>query len=477
MNFKTREFSIFALIFLIGLLGCDDYLALDPEQSLDPETATDENGIEFALLGAYNELQDIIDNEIIYAELTSDLADHTGSFPSWLQVDGFVQDINNAESNTLWNGYYDLVLSANFVIASATSDSLQIAQALGLRAYAYFNLSRWYGGVPLILDPTRGPDGLNDISRSTLEQTWARVREDLTQAESIFVDLSNKQSSSTAIKNGGTPNSVTVTLDVILSLKARLELRAGNYEEAQRAATDVINSSAQYSLAPSYILLYGTVQTDPQGTTSEPIWQIPFDDQDNNGLSFFSRPNGNGGRFEYGPSEDLLALFNDNRIGNTSNDTTLASERENANIRILTGPGEDERLGKYFRTDGDDDVILIRLADLYLIRAEAAAKADFVANGVAALNDLNRIRNRSGLVDVNLADAPDLATFMKELLDERAREFTQEGSRYHDLTRQGFATVVAEDANAAAANDPNRLLYPVPFGEVEASGIRQNPGY
>src|SRR5690606_27052360 len=122
----------------------------------------------------------------------------------------------------------------------------------------------------------------------------------------------------------------------------------------------------------------------------------------------------------------------------------------------------------------DDDLPLIRLAEMYLIRAEAnprAAAAGATPNA-SVLEDINVIRERAGLDPVTVADIPSNEAALTEILLQRRLEFAFEGHRFADLKRFGQAESLFGPSEAY------RVLWPIPFVQIEVKpNLVQNPGY
>ena len=115
-----------------------------------------------------------------------------------------------------------------------------------------------------------------------------------------------------------------------------------------------------------------------------------------------------------------------------------------------------------YTSDRNLPVIVSRLAEMYLISAEAQG----YPAGVGRLNDL---RDKRGL---GATSASDEASFIDEILDERQREFYAEGFYWYDLVRTGKAIERLDNVT-----NQNQLLLPIPQREVDLSGLAQNPGY
>ena len=112
---------------------------------------------------------------------------------------------------------------------------------------------------------------------------------------------------------------------------------------------------------------------------------------------------------------------------------------------------------------------IIRLAEMYLIRAEANARLSAAEQTVR--DDLDILRNRAGLADLNPATVTGQAALLAAVLQERRVELAFEGHRFFDLRRHGVATTVLALA-------PDRLLFPIPQAERDVNkSLTQNPGY
>ncbi|MCH5685321.1 RagB/SusD family nutrient uptake outer membrane protein [Niabella sp. W65] len=122
----------------------------------------------------------------------------------------------------------------------------------------------------------------------------------------------------------------------------------------------------------------------------------------------------------------------------------------------------------YYRTNGTDPAYIIRLAELYLIRAEARASLP-VPDISGSREDLNKVRNRAGLASLSINTAAELLTAIE---NENRYEFAFENHRWYDLVRTGRAQAVL------GITDANKLLLPIPYAQILVDGsLTQNPGY
>jgi hypothetical protein len=118
---------------------------------------------------------------------------------------------------------------------------------------------------------------------------------------------------------------------------------------------------------------------------------------------------------------------------------------------------------------GDDQVYAIRIAEMYLIRAEARAE-NTTPDLTGALQDLNVIRSRANVpAIVSVVDKNDL---INKILLERRIEFAYESQRWFDLIRKGKAQSIL------GITDANKLLFPIPKQQILVNpSLVQNPGY
>ena len=115
---------------------------------------------------------------------------------------------------------------------------------------------------------------------------------------------------------------------------------------------------------------------------------------------------------------------------------------------------------------------MLRLAEQYLIRAEARARQ---GNIPGAQQDLNSIRNRAGLPNTTTSGPTEI---LEAIMEERQRElFTEGGHRWLDLKRTGRTTEVL--APLKPLWDPTDVLWPIPEDEIfnNSNLLPQNPGY
>lgn len=469
-------------ISLISLLvaGCTKVINDEvPQNSIPADAlANDVSSIRAALNGSYSAMLSANYMGLrywLFADLYADNIIHVGTFPSFAQFAGKSILADNVEVSNMWQQIYIAINRANTTISAATANNSTtftdkasvIAQARALRAYHYFNLLRFWGGnengfnkgndpngktwgVPLRLNPTLVEKDADPIARSGEAAVWNQILADLDPT--------------TVIANLPTSNNRIVTQRAANALRARVQLYREQWSEAEALATAVITPSPgltniNFAAGGLYTNLYGAV-----APTSEVIWTLPFDPTNQNSMAFFYLSAGLGGRNEVSSSTGLRDAHEANdgrRIINYTSTTYPAG--------FPVSPAINAKTLKYTRVStGDDFFHHIRLAEVYLIRAEARARIGTDLTGAAS--DLNVVRTRAGLPNTTAATQADLLT---AILAERRVELAHEGHRFFDLRRYNRMDLLGFTTNFY------RVRLPIPQTELFRSGdiLEKNPGY
>jgi hypothetical protein len=452
---KNSLKTIFATMILALIISCNDNIEIQPISQIDSSGGFQtESDIRAGIIGCYSSIQNGSYWGLRYfalGDLYSDNLTHVGTFPSFAQIANKNILPDNVEMANMWNNIYSGINRMNTVLyftpqVAASDKSLNANATLGeiqcLRAFQYFNLLRFFGGgetgfnksngkgIPLITTPTLSAKDTTPVARATEADTWKLIQDDLNFAES---NLPNTTATGRVNKR------------VARALKARAHLYKGEWAQAEAVADSVIKTGG-------FTLLTGANYANIwlQKNSSEAIWELQFDANNANSIAFFYYPTSRGGRNELNSSATL-------KSAHEANDVRLV-------VNVATNPANATQ--KFTRVDGTDNVVLIRLAEMYLIRAEARAMLNKLTD---ALADLNVIRKRAGLPDSNAATQTDLINAIEK---ERRIEFAHEGHRWFDLRR-------LNKISSVGITQPFRALWPIPQREVLTSGgiIAQNTGY
>lgn len=444
------RYRTIAWIAAVGLLAgaCDSPLEVNPRASIKSEEAYDEPvELETAVRGLYDGLQEADGaygrNAVVYPDLYADALEFTGTYQTDREVDQHTVTAENVAIEGIWADFFDVVNRANNVVAAAPALADEVgeetvadwtAQARFARGLAYFNLVRFFGGVPLVLDPTWDLQGDFQPARATSAQVYAQIESDLNAA---MPDLPESGSSYTATRWAAE------------MLLAKVEMAQHDYTSALTHVGDVIDNGP-FALLPNYADVFAS------NDNAEMVFALNYTVNDNNGLAFWFFAEGYGGRWGFAPASDLLNAYE-------------GAERYNASIAY------DDYYGEIFGTKfnniatGADDVPVLRLADAYLMRAEANLFTG--APAATVLADINVVRDRAGVADLDPAVVSTEAELTDALAHERFVELAMEGHRFFDLRRLGLAQSVL-------GLDATQLLFPIPQRELDVNAnLEQNPGY
>ncbi len=447
-NYKLILSSLSAALLFVG---CEDNLNLEPFQEISTEVAiaTGEN-IENILIGTYAEAgeNDSYGGDI---QMFSDLYGFTneatwgGTFSQPREVFNKRIFTDNVYVRNIWLNGYEVINGANLVIdnLSLVDEERQATvegEAKFLRALAYFDLVRLFGqqyeageentqqGVPLSLQGITDYSGDLNIARSSVEEVYSQVVSDLTDAYEMLPET----------------NGIFADKYSAQGLLARVYLQMGNYEGARDAADDVIENSG-HSLAASYA---GAFNNDADSSEDVFAFQVTSQDGDN----------------------DLIVHYADQAAGGRGGDITIndafvdkfdSEEDERADFFYESAQNDGRLTGKY--TNQFANIPFIRLAEMYLIRAEANFRLGTEV-GNSPADDVNMVRNRANASSLSSVD-------LEDILLERELELAFEGFLIHDLKR-------TKRSVGELSYDDQALVFPIPQREIDVNTLLdQNPGY
>ena len=440
--------KIFVTVLAVITLGSCDVLDPDPQTSLDANSAlVDAASAEGILLGAYSSMQDDYyygAEFVLNNDLYADNSVFQGFYDSQLEFDQLAVPITNLWIEEGWVQMYRVINAANLLINGvdaiedpALDAELVKGEAHAIRALVYFDLLRSFGefynpqsafGLPLLLAPIPDNDfnQIPDLERSSVGATYDQILSDLDTAISLTDGYSDQE---------------RMNYWAALALRARVNLYAQNYDEALADADMVINSGP-FSLLANVEDIYNTTDV-----TSESVFDLEFNDQDQSSYNTYLIR-----RDEYNVDPDLLASF----------------ETGDARADLFNVQRGRDRTSKYLDNTNANNAKVIRLAEVYLIRSEAAVMSSGDPNAGTA--DLNVIRNRAGLAD--LGSFASMGEYVAAMQQERRAELNFEGHRFFDLVRYDLT------AQELGLTDDFRKILPIPRNELQTHpALVQNPGY
>jgi hypothetical protein len=298
-------------------------------------------------------------------------------------------------------------------------------------------------GVPIRTTPTTSIEETFNVSRATVGAVYTQIYADLAQAANLLPDdgLTRRPS-----------------LGAVIALRSRVELYQKNYAASLADATSVIDDFG-YRLAPRYSDLFTADGSD----TPEDIFRLTFTPQDANEVGFYYLSRTFGGRREIAPTGALRSLY---EATDTRRDWNISFDPRN------------RRYGSKYPTPiGSEDLHVIRLAEVYLIKAEDEAQLNLLPEAVATLNVV-RARAGASLYVFGTAGVTTKQEIIDLVIKERRLELAFEGHRFPDLKRLGIFIAVLSAFNGDQVS-AEQERYPIPQAEIDVTGpsLQQNPGY
>ncbi|MCY0969524.1 RagB/SusD family nutrient uptake outer membrane protein [Chryseobacterium wangxinyae] len=471
---KINKIKFFFIgIASLGLISCTDVI----DDQLDPDGVIEENvfktlkNSERVLVGSYSRMplganlyaQSLITDELKYNQKNNGQGKEVHSWTFTAQQDEFAG---------VWYGAYGSVSNANkFLlnfdkIPATTPEDIALkaqlkGEALAIRAFNHFMLVRLFSpkyqanalGIPYI----KGDDIYAQPSRPTMQETYTQILNDCNEAYPLLANVS------VTVKN-------RFNQAAVRAMQAYISLEMNNFDQAITFANQALtfNSTLANTLA--------TVQATWTDTnTTELLFfqtNIAGSASAAPGTYFTTDLLSNGGILYWNPSVTLYNKFSTGDFRRARYFSGTPTTPYN-NFIVNKYPGSSNNYGI-------NNIKVFRVADLYMILAEANARKA-TPDLTAALNAYATLRTaRNAGVSLPFTDQNDAIT---KILDERAREFAWEGSRLLDLkrngrliTRQGVDIYILNPV--ATLTDLNRYTFPIPTSETQANpNIQQNPGY
>ena len=424
-------------------------------------------------------------------EITSDNADKGSSpedNPTALALDKFTYDASNSIINDLWVGYYDVVSAANNAISQMPlfREAIQNAQtqvsidqcegeARVIRAYAYFNLVRLFGSVPLV-DTVMTADQLASLRQASRDDVYQFISSDLDYAISV---IPVAYPSSYAGR---------ITSYTARAIKAKAMMSAGNWNEVAKL-TDEIIISGRYGLLTDFREVFSIdgenskeslfeIQSSTLGGITGTAPYIEY--------AYVQGPRGNSPANMQGwgfctPSEDLI-VFYQSRDEVVRPATTLLYRgtitpegdeiKASCTNPVYNGKCYTPSIYNNWSNNGygyDYNVRVIRYAEVLLMYAEALLNGAPVGeSGLTADQAVNLVRNRAQLQPLS-------GVTLQNVWDERRAELAMEEDRFFDLIRTGQA---AEVLSSHGFTSGKNEIFPIPANQRQLNpNLLQNPGY
>jgi hypothetical protein len=483
---KTSKIKYILIAFILILSCSDDFVNVDSQDQNSEDFFNSEQDYQDALIAAYDALQSTYIN-VMLGEIASDntLAGGESAIdvPGIQEIDDMIHTPINQQLRDIWNWMYGGINRANYIMefqdkTDFPSKNAVLAQARFLRTYYYFELVKWFGDVPLVVDKRIQFGDQFGLDRTPKAEIYAQMEQDLIFAAANLPYVQ--------------PQTGRVTKGAAQALLGKIYLYQNKFSEAAVVLENLINNGPYDLLAD-----YSTMFENDNENNIESVFEVQYTDVEGAGFGCLQCSEGNvavgfngirnytGPLFESGfsfnvPTQEVVDEFEAGDIRLETAILDIDAWAADTGATFSTGfehTGYFNR--KYIARQGDlntgdanltnpNNYRAIRFADVLLMAAEAFNRGGI--DDVKAQQYLNRVRNRAMLPDVvatgnALTDA---------IYHERRVELVGEGHRFFDLVRTGRAASEIQGFQAG-----KHELFPIPAIEIQLAGNRweQNPGY
>ena len=459
-NIKNRCLPVMLVFALLGIVSCEQLIDIPdnpPDQIEQSQLFSDSADIMSAVAGIYANFKIAGGGTSLFNGMVTENMGMAADEMSYSYSNDFQTNTYDASYyglTSMWQNPYSILYQINVCIEgisgtdalSASSKESLIAEMKVLRAMNYFYLVNLFGGVPVVTSSDYVENAT--VPRATEDEVYQLMISDLTDAVNILTPEYPSE-------GRARPNRY-----VAEALLARVYLYHGDYEKAEEMADDVISSGLYQLTSLNDVFLDGS---------TEAIWQLPSvgtSSQTYEGYSLL--PYSNYSAPSYQVSDFLLNSFEDGDNRKTSW----------INASVVGGTNY-YYFYKYKNRSATATPVegyeFLRLAEQYLIRAEADIQLGGTDNLQKAAADINVVRERAGLTDPVVAGSQD--QMMNALMNERRHElFCEWGHRWFDLRRTGRMDSVLGAEKSGWQSYMGTL--PIPAKEIQNNiSLEQNPGY
>ncbi len=503
--------AIIAIAMLLPFSGCKKFLDTQRQGEYNEDNYPYPGGsgpYDQFIFGAYNDLRSYSVHVFGFLHATSIRSDDADKGSTAADggadsngMDNFPVITNSGLANGLWTGHFGLINKCNNTIYQINNNALitatpQIkiqteAEARFLRAYAYFNMVRLFGRVPLYDQLYLDPATQNNIPQSSPAQLYAFIESDL-----MFAAANLPASWDESFVGRATSGAAN-------GLLAKVYLTQQKWPQAMSTA-NLVMTSGQYDLSTPYFKIFEEGGENSKESVFEVQGTADASVQTANGIQYTQVQSVRGsGVWNLGwgfnsPSQLLADAYeaNDPRRARTilftSTSTTpgltmygeltpVGLPNPRYNQKVYTEIARRNSVGS--QSGWWMNIRILRYADIVLMYAEAANEVGGASNITAARNALNavRARARQGAPGGTL---PDVTTTDQNILRdairfERRIELAMEHDRFFDLVRWGISGTVLQAAGKTNFNPSRDNLLPIPQQQIDLSGgvLTQNPGY
>ena len=485
------------IIITLGYSCSDDFVNVKSQAENSEDFFNSEDDYQNALIGAYDLLQSSYIN-VMLGEIASDNTLAGGESATDVigiqEIDDMIHTPVNAQLRDIWGWMFSGVNRANYILefkdkTDFTGKEQVLAQARFLRAYYYFELVKWFGDVPLVVDQRILFGDQFNVDRTPKAQVYAQIELDLMFAAD---NLPYVQSESGRVTKGAAQ-----------ALLGKAYLYQDKFDEASAVLENLIQNGP-YDLVSDYNSIFET-----EGENNiESVFEVQYAELEGAGFgclqcsegnvavgfsgirNYTADPGSTGDIFSSGfsfnvPVQELVDAFEADDLRKDVAVLDIDAWASQTGITFGTGfehtgyfnrkyiPRKRSSAAQQdFNLTNPNNYRSIRFADVLLMAAEAFNRSASPNDGKAQ-SYLNRVRQRAFgdmLHDLNSTGS----NLTENIYQERRVELAGEGHRFFDLVRTGRA---AQEIDGFITD--KHELFPIPEIERQLTGNRwsQNPGY
>ena len=475
---KIIKLFVISIVLSAAITGCNKYLNEPlPAGVISEENAyISDNSVSAVVTGNFLNLSG---GGLFGGSSSANLAYVTGLYMDELKNLGSSSNTTNIAfytdaiqfSNTLhWTDLYTKVFKVNSTLEGINSTGAALYyknQWLGesyfIRAFLYFYLTNLYGDVPLALTSDYATN--NTLSRAPQSQVYQQIIADLRQAQGLL------NSGYTDGYGASTSHRVRPNRYAASALLAKTYLYTQKWDSAEVQADSVIGNSTYLLTAINQVFGAGS---------SETIWSLALPSSSSQGYQYGFYNNGMPSPIQSpnSPTTYNVLVCMDTALINAFEP---GDNRRTTWVRTVPVFGANPAITYYFPNKytasaaSSENEIILRLAEIYLIRAEARAHLNNISGAQA---DLNTVRTRAGLPNTTATDAAGLLNAISR--ERRVELFTENANRFFDLKRTGTidSVMTAFAPQKGGSWSHYMQLFPIPTNDlIQDPSLTANPEY
>lgn len=470
---QQKTLLTYMLLMVLGLTACKKALELNPiTEYANANFWKETSQATAALNGAYTLLQAAMGPEgVFYGEARADNVAQNLTSLNTESLNLLTNNVNPSLRITNWSQLYAVVNQANLIIqnvrvmnqsglyANKTAEYNQtLGQAYALRALCYFTMTRVWGELPIVTKPLKDATENYYVEKSDTAKVYTRIELDLDSATVLLPTSYAPSQTTKALLTAGAVNAIYTDL----------YMWRHQYEKALTASQKIISNTSNYSLTSltDATALENTsyARQFTNGFSTESIFEIDFNFAERGARSFYIQVYGDiGFQPAFQVSVPLMTKFS------PSDKRATISYNERRDITKFF-----DKTNFVRSTMDDKNIIMYRLSDILLLRAEALNQLNRPGD---AITIVNQMKVRAGEIGLLPSDYNGLTKSQVEdiILNERSKELCFEGKRWFDLVRTGKAISVMQPINGL--NNVDNYVWPISLNEIRLNPLLKQNAY